>query len=80
MRLRIQKEIHKELMPIAWHPLRWWDWCMKMKKEKKRNRKVSKIMRVVASSIRNKMWKTPQFFLMILTKNKLKRKIQQNFF
>ena len=18
----------KELMPIAWHPSRWWDWCI----------------------------------------------------
>ena len=21
-------KIKDELMPIAWHPLRWWDWCM----------------------------------------------------
>ena len=21
-------QIKKELLPIAWHPLRWWDWCM----------------------------------------------------
>ena len=20
--------IEKELLPIAWHPLRYWDWCM----------------------------------------------------
>ena len=20
--------IKKELLPIAWHPLRWWDWCV----------------------------------------------------
>ena len=20
--------IKKELIPIAWHPSRWWDWCM----------------------------------------------------
>ena len=20
--------IKKELLPIAWHPSRWWDWCM----------------------------------------------------
>ena len=38
MRLHIQKEIYKELMPIAWHPLRWWDWCKKMKKEKKKKK------------------------------------------
>ena len=21
-------KIKKELMPIAWHPSRWWDWCV----------------------------------------------------
>ena len=21
-------KIKEELMPIAWHPLRWWDWCV----------------------------------------------------
>ena len=21
-------QIEKELMPIAWHPSRWWDWCV----------------------------------------------------
>ena len=21
-------KIKKELMPIAWHPSRYWDWCM----------------------------------------------------
>ena len=21
-------QIEKELMPIAWHPSRWWDWCI----------------------------------------------------
>ena len=26
---RTQKtQIKKELMPIAWHPSRYWDWCM----------------------------------------------------
>ena len=20
--------IKEDLMPIAWHPLRWWDWCV----------------------------------------------------
>ena len=23
-----KKDIGKELMPAAWHPTRWWDWCM----------------------------------------------------
>ena len=21
-------KIKEELLPIAWHPLRWWDWCV----------------------------------------------------
>ena len=21
-------QIEKEFMPIAWHPSRWWDWCV----------------------------------------------------
>ena len=21
-------QIKKELMPVAWHPSRWWDWCV----------------------------------------------------
>ena len=21
-------QIKKELIPIAWHPSRWWDWCV----------------------------------------------------
>ena len=21
-------KIKKELMPVAWHPDRWWDWCV----------------------------------------------------
>ena len=26
---RLKKaSIKEELMPIAWHPSRWWDWCM----------------------------------------------------
>ena len=26
--------IKEELMPIAWHPSRWWDWCMPEDKKK----------------------------------------------
>ena len=25
---RDAKKISKKLMPIAWHPTRWWGWCM----------------------------------------------------
>ena len=26
---KVQKaQIKKELMPITWHPSRWWDWCV----------------------------------------------------
>ena len=25
----VQKaKIKEDLMPIDWHPLRWWDWCV----------------------------------------------------
>ena len=31
-----KKSISKELMPVPWHPTRWWDSCMpEMKKRKK---------------------------------------------
>ena len=37
---RTQKvQIEKELMPIAWHPSRWWDWCMS-EDEKKETEKL----------------------------------------
>ena len=33
---KTQKEqIKKELMPIAWHPSRWWDWCIPEDEKKK---------------------------------------------
>ena len=24
----LKKELNREPMPVAWHPNRWWDWCM----------------------------------------------------
>ena len=27
-RKTFKKEPSKELMPVVWHPTRWWDWCM----------------------------------------------------
>ena len=30
-------QIKKELMHIAWHPSRWWDWCVR--RREKRDRK-----------------------------------------
>ena len=30
-------KIKEELIPIAWHPSRWWDWCMS-EDEKKRQK------------------------------------------
>ena len=24
----LKKELTEELMPVAWHHNRWWDWCM----------------------------------------------------
>ena len=32
-------KIKEELMPITWHPSRYWDWCMS-EDEKKRDRKI----------------------------------------
>ena len=34
-------QIKKELMPIAWHPSRWWDWCIP-EDEKKETEKLWK--------------------------------------
>ena len=31
-------KIKEELIPIAWHPSRWWDWCMS--EDEKRDRKI----------------------------------------
>ena len=30
------KNIGEELIPVAWHPRRWWDWCLPEEKEKKK--------------------------------------------
>ena len=27
-RKKLKKDIHEELALIAWHPNRWWDWCV----------------------------------------------------
>ena len=46
--------ISKELMPIAWHPNRWWDWCMSEEKRwEKRNRSniYWRVVKVCAGSI-----------------------------
>ena len=36
----LEKDLNEELMPIAWHPKRWWNFCVSKdeKKRKKRNR------------------------------------------
>ena len=36
-RKEFKKELRKKLVPVAWHPDRWWDWCMS-EDEKERNR------------------------------------------
>ena len=33
-RKKLKKELNEELMTVAWHPNRWWDWYMS-KDEKK---------------------------------------------
>ena len=36
-----KSKIKKELAPTAWHPSRWWDWCMS-ENEKKETEKLWK--------------------------------------
>ena len=31
-------KIKKELLPIAWHPSRWWDWCFPEDEEKEKEK------------------------------------------
>ena len=32
---KVQKaQIKKELMPVAWHQSRWWDWCVPQDEKK----------------------------------------------
>ena len=58
-RLAFKKEISKELMPVAWHPAGWWDWCMPEVEEKeiepiftdKSQYKVSNIVKVLNGAI-----------------------------
>ena len=33
----LKKELNEELMPIAWHPKRWWDWCVSKDENKERD-------------------------------------------
>ena len=36
---RVQKASIKEgLMPIAWHPSRWWDWCVHEDEKKEKEK------------------------------------------
>ena len=34
-RKALKKELYEELIPIAWHPNRWWDWCVPQRVRKK---------------------------------------------
>ena len=31
----LKKDIRDELAPIAWHPNRWWDWCVDIDEKKR---------------------------------------------
>ena len=33
-RKELKKELSEELMLVAWHSNRWWDWCMSEEKKK----------------------------------------------
>ena len=35
-------KIKEELLPIAWHPSRYWDWCMS-EDEKKKKKEIEKL-------------------------------------
>ena len=34
-RKALKKKISEELMPLAWHPKRWWNFCMSENEKKK---------------------------------------------
>ena len=34
----LRKELNEELMPVAWHPKRWWDWCVSEDEKKEIDR------------------------------------------
>ena len=34
---KFKKELSEKLMPVAWHPNRWWDWCMSEYEKKNRS-------------------------------------------
>ena len=34
-RKAFKKELNEELMPVGWHPEKWWDWCMSENEKKK---------------------------------------------
>ena len=29
-----KKDINKKVMPVAWHPKKWWNWCLSDDKKK----------------------------------------------
>ena len=31
-------QVKKELLPIAWHPSSWWDWCVSEDKKKEKEK------------------------------------------
>ena len=33
-RKALKKELNEGLMPVAWHQIRWWDWCMSENEKK----------------------------------------------
>ena len=39
LKKQFKKDISKELMPVAWHPTRWQDWCMPEDEKKKKKKK-----------------------------------------
>ena len=36
-RKELKKKISEGLMPVAWHPKRWWDWCVSKDEKKEKD-------------------------------------------
>ena len=48
------KDIRKELIPVAWHPIRWWNWCLP-EYEKKKEENQFLLIKTCIKLIDNKM-------------------------
>ena len=42
----LKKQLNEELMPVAWHPNRWWDWCVPKDEKKQTDPILSKSYKI----------------------------------